>query len=342
MEIEQIKENLKSKEYDFLKTNPHLGNNIILLGLGGSYAYGTNIETSDIDIRGCVVNNKEEILTNVNFEQYCNEATDTTIYSLNKLINLLSNCNPNTIELLGLKPEHYLYVSPIGQELLDNKDLFLSKRAIQSFGGYAYSQLRRLDNKSARLVGQSEREEHILNSIKNASYDFKNRYFPFTDDSIKLYIDKTNREEMDTEIYMDITLSHYPLRDYKAMWSEMNNVVKDYAKIGKRNKNAIEHGKLAKHMMHLIRLYLMVIDILEKKEIITYRENDHDFLMEIRNGKYLDANRQPTEEFFSIVENLQKRFEYAKEHTDLPDNPDYERTNEFLASVNERIVKGEI
>ena len=342
MNIEQIKEKLKSEEYDFLRTDSHLGNNIILLGLGGSHAYGTNIETSDLDVRGCAINSKIEILTNVNFEQCCNESTDTTIYSLNKLIHLLSNCNPNTIELLGLKPEHYLYVSPIGQELLNNKDLFLSKRAIQSFGGYAYSQLRRLDNKAARLVGQSEREKHILNSIRNASYDFKNKYFPFDEDSIKLYIDKSHQEEMDTEIYMDITLSHYPLRDYKSMWSEMNNIVKDYAKIGKRNKNAIEHGKLAKHMMHLIRLYLMVIDILEKKEIITYRENDHDFLMEIRNGKYLDANRQPTEEFFSIVENLQKRFEYAKQNTDLPDNPDYKRINEFMASVNERIVRGEI
>lgn len=342
MNIEQIEEKLKSKEYDFLRTDPHLGNNIILLGLGGSHAYGTNIETSDLDVRGCAINSKIEILTNVNFEQYCNETTDTTIYSLNKLIHLLSNCNPNTIELLGLKPEHYLYVSPIGQELLDNKDLFLSKRAIQSFGGYAYSQLRRLDNKAARLVGQSEREKHILNSIRNASYEFKNKYFPFDEDSIKLYIDKSHQEEMDTEIYMDVTLSHYPLRDYKSMWSEMNNIVKDYAKIGKRNKNAIEHGKLAKHMMHLIRLYLMVIDILEKKEIITYRENDHDFLMEIRNGKYLDVNRQPTEEFFSIVENLQKRFEYAKQNTDLPDNPDYKRINEFMASVNERVVRGEI
>lgn len=342
MNIEQIKEKLKSEEYDFLRTDSHLGNNIILLGLGGSHAYGTNIETSDLDVRGCAINSKIEILTNVNFEQCCNEATDTTIYSLNKLIHLLSNCNPNTIELLGLKPEHYLYVSPIGQELLNNKNLFLSKKAIQSFGGYAYSQLRRLDNKAARLVGQSEREKHILNSIRNASYDFKNKYFPFDEDSIKLYIDKSHQEEMDTEIYMDITLSHYPLRDYKSMWSEMNNIVKDYAKIGKRNKNAIEHGKLAKHMMHLIRLYLMVIDILEKKEIITYRENDHDFLMEIRNGKYLDVNRQPTEEFFSIVENLQKRFEYAKQNTDLPDNPDYKRINEFMASVNERIVRGEI
>ena len=32
MNIEQIKEKLKSEEYDFLRTDPHLGNNIILLG----------------------------------------------------------------------------------------------------------------------------------------------------------------------------------------------------------------------------------------------------------------------------------------------------------------------
>ena len=50
--------------------------------------------------------------------------------------------------------------------------MFLSKKCVQSFGGYANSQLRRLDNKSVRLVGQSERENHILNSIKNAFATF--------------------------------------------------------------------------------------------------------------------------------------------------------------------------
>lgn len=341
MTITQITEKLKSPEYDFLKTDPHLGDHIILLGLGGSYAYGTNIETSDLDIRGCAVNRKEEILTNKNFEQRCDKTTDTTIYSLNKLISLLSNCNPNTIELLGLKPEHYLYVSPIGQELLDHKKMFLSKKAVQSFGGYAYSRLRRLDHKAARKTGQAEREQHILNSIKNASYDFQEKYFSYPKDAVKLYIDKSEREELDSEIFMDVCLSHYPLRDYKGMWSEMNNIVKDYAKIGKRNKNAAEHGKLSKHMMHLVRLYLMGIDLLEKEEIITYREKDHDFLMSIRDGKYLDENDQPTKEFFGIVDDLQKRFEAAAENTKLPVQPDYKKINEFLANVNERIVKGE-
>lgn len=341
MTITQITEKLKSPEFDFLKTDPHLGDHIILLGLGGSYAYGTNIETSDLDIRGCAVNRKEEILTNKNFEQRCDKTTDTTIYSLNKLISLLSNCNPNTIELLGLKPEHYLYVSPIGQELLDHKKMFLSKKAVQSFGGYAYSRLRRLDNKAARKTGQAEREQHILNSIKNASYDFQEKYFSYPKDAVKLYIDKSEREELDSEIFMDVCLSHYPLRDYKGMWSEMNNIVKDYAKIGKRNKNAAEHGKLSKHMMHLVRLYLMGIDLLEKEEIITYREKDHDFLMSIRDGKYLDKNDQPTMEFFGIVDALQKRFETAAENTKLPAQPDYKKINEFLANVNERVVKGE-
>jgi predicted nucleotidyltransferase len=342
MTINEIKSLLQTSDYDFLKTNEHLNKNIILLTLGGSHAYGTNIEGSDVDIRGCALNTKDEILTNKNFEQFVNEVTDTTIYSFNKLINLLINVNPNTIEMLGNKPEHYLYLSPIGKELIDNRHLFLSKKCIHSFGGYANQQLRRLDNKAVRLVSQTEREQHILNSIENASYTFKDQFFSYDEDAIKLYIDKTNREEYDTEIFMDINLRHYPLRDYKGMWSTMNNIVKEYSKIGKRNQNAIEHGKLAKHMMHLVRLYLMCFDILNEGEIVTYREKDHNFLMEIRNGKYLDENRQPIPEFFELVDELEAKLDKAKQTTSLPDHPDYKKINEFVASVNERIVKGQI
>jgi predicted nucleotidyltransferase len=342
MNIDDIKRVLQNKEYDFLRENKNLGGNIILLTLGGSHAYGTNNESSDIDIRGCALNSKNQILTNDNFEQFVNVETDTTIYSFNKLISLLSNVNPNTIEMLGNRPEHYFYVSPIGQELLDNSYLFMSKRAVYSFGGYATAQLRRLDNKAVRLVDQEQREKHILNSIMNAYHTFPDKYFTFPEDSIKLYIDKSAQEEYESEIFMDINLHHYPLRDYKAMWSEMNNVVKDYSKTGKRNKNAIEHNKLGKHMMHLIRLYMMCLDILEKEQIITYREKEQDLLMDIRNGKYLDDNRQPIPEFFEMVDEYEKRLDYAKENTSLPDNPDYKAINEFVASVNERVVRGDI
>ena len=343
MTINEIKNLISTPQYDFLRTNPHINKSLILLGLGGSHAYGTNVEGSDVDIRGCALNSKADILTNENFEQFVNEETDTTIYSFNKLISLLSSCNPNTIELLGLKPEHYLFISPIGKELLDNKKLFLSKTAIHSFGGYANAQLRRLDNKAVRSVGQEQREQHILNSINNASYTFKERYFPTSDnDNIKLYVDTAVNEEYEKEIFMDVNLTHYPLRDYTSMWSEMKQIVRDYGKLGSRNNKAIEHGKLAKHMMHLVRLYLMAFDILERGEINTYRDKDHDLLMSIRNGDYLDENQQPIEEFFDIVDECETRLEYDKKHTDLPDKPNYKEIKEFTMSVNERIVKDEV
>ena len=337
MTIEEIKNKVNSSEYDFLRKEP-LKDNIILLGLGGSYAYGTNTENSDLDIRGIATHNAEDILTRKGFEQVVNEATDTTIYSLEKIVNLLSNCNPNTIEILGLEPWQYLYTGYIGQELIKNKDMFLSKRAAHSFGGYATAQLRRLSNKAVRTVEQEQREKHILASIENARYSYPDKYFNYPEDSIKLYIDKAIQEDYDTEIFMDINLKHYPLRDYKSMWSEMQNIVKDYSKIGRRNSKAIEHDKLSKHMMHLIRLYLMCFDILEDGKIITYRKKEHDFLMDIRNGKYLDDDKQPTKEFYDIVDEMENKLNYLKDHSPLPDNPDYKRINDFLYDANLNVL----
>jgi predicted nucleotidyltransferase len=343
MTVEQIKDLLKTEDYDFLRTNEHLGDNIILLGLGGSHAYGTNVEGSDVDIRGIALNSKQDILCGHQFKQVVHEATDTTIYSINKIIDLLTSVNPNTIELLGLKPEHYLYLHPIGQELLDNRKLFLSKRALYSFGGYATSQLRRLDNKSMRTLEQAQQEQHILNSVTTASYAWPEKYQCFGDDDfVNLYLDASEQEDMDKEIFMDIHLTHYPLRDYKSMWSDMKNVVSDYGKIGQRNKKAIEHGKIAKHMMHLIRLYLMCIDILEKEEIITYREDDLEYLLSIRYGKFLDENGHPIDGFYDIINEFERRMNYAAENTSLPEKPNYKAINELRMVINERVVLGHV
>lgn len=342
MTIGQIKEKLKTEAYDFLRKDKNLGNNIIVLTLGGSHAYGMDKEQSDLDIRGIALNPKEEILLGTDFEQKTDENTDTTVYSFNKIIQLLTSNNPNTIEILGCKPEQYLHLSDIGRELLDNKKMFLSKICIHTFGGYAGSQLRRMENKAARLVSQAQNEAYILKSISNAKYDFKNRYYPHNESDIKLYIDTAVQEEYDREIFMDINLQHYPLRDWAGMWNEMKTIVSSYNKNGKRNEKAMTHDKLGKHMAHLIRLYMMCIDILEKEEIITYRTEEHDLLMSIRNGEYLDKNRQPVPEFYDLLNEYEKRFEYAKNHTSLPDIPDYKRINEFKMYVNERIVRGEI
>ena len=64
--------------------------------------------------------------------------------------------------------------------------------------------------------------------------------------------------------------------------------------------------------------------------------------MDIRNGKYIDENNQPIPEFFEMVDEYEKRLEYAKENTALPAKPNHRSITEFVMSVNERIVKGEI
>lgn len=343
MTIEQIKEKLKSAEYDFLRTNENLGSNIILLTFGGSHAYGMDKEDSDVDVRGIALNSKSDILLGTDFEQVVDVDTDTTVYSFNKMIQLLTSNNPNTIEQLGCLPQHYFYLSEIGKKLLDNRKMFLSQICVHTFGGYASSQLRRMSNKAARLVGQAENESYILKSIDNARYEFKNRYYPLQNDNdLKLYIDKSAQKGYDSEIFMDVSLNHYPLRDWAGMWNEMKSIVSSYNKFGRRNEKAVAHDKLGKHMAHLIRLYMMCIDILEKEEIVTYREKERDLLMSIRNGEYLDGNRQPIPEFYDLLNEYEKRFEYAKKNTSLPEKPDYKKINDFRISVNERIVKGDV
>lgn len=333
---------LTQPQYSFLKTDPHLGKHIILLGLAGSYSYGTNNESSDIDVRGVTLNRKSDLIGMTSYDQYTDESTDTVIYTFNKIIRLLLECNPNTCELLGLNEEHYLYLSPIGRELLANRRLFLSKRAIQSFGGYADQQLRRLQNALARdRMASEERERHIYNSVKNAMYEFRERYRISDYGTLKIYIDEAENPEMDTEIFLDAQFSHYPLRDYRNIWGEMNNIVKEYDKIGKRNRKK-DDNHLNKHAMHLIRLFMMAIDILEKEEIITYRKDEHELLMKIRRGEFQKEDGTYRTEFYEILANYEKRLHEAAENTSLPDEPDYERVQEFVMSVNERVVRDEI
>lgn len=333
------KEILNGTEYGFIKENEHLGKHVILLGLAGSYSYGTNIDGSDIDVRGITLNQKSDLIGLTQFEQHVDDNTDTVIYAFNKIITLLLSCNPNTIELLGFNPEHYLYLNDIGQMLLDNKKLFLSRRAIQSFGGYADAQLRRLQNALARdTFPQSEKEQHIFNSVKNAIHGFNSSYKNFEYGSFEIFIDKAVNPELETEIFVNANMTHYPLRDYASMWNTMANVVRDYEKIGKRNKKK-DAIHLNKHAMHLIRLFMMALDILEKGEINTYSAKEHDLLMDIRFGKYQKEDGTFLDSFYDMITDFEKRLNYASENTDLPEEPDVKKVQDLVMTINERVIR---
>ena len=328
---------LKDEKYNFLRNDGRV-KSIFLLTLGGSHAYGMNIEESDLDLRGGSLNSKNEILLGQDFEQVIDRGTDTTIYSFNKLIKLLSSCNPNVIELLGCKKEHYIILDDVGKLLLEHRRMFLSKECIHTFEGYANSQLRRLENKSSREVSKAEMNAHILKSLENARYCIRNRYKDFSgEDYLNLYLEDMSG---DGDILFDISLRGYPLRDYVCLWSELKNIVSSYDKASRRNSDALKRGKLGKHMAHLLRLYMMCIDILEEYDIYTYRSNEHDLLMSIRNGDFLDSNKQPTSEFYKLLSEYEKRLDIAKSNTKIPDKPDIQAINKIRMNVNEMIVLG--
>lgn len=293
----------------------------ILIGYGGSIAYGTNIPTSDVDVRGIYMNPPDEFVgIRPVSEQYCPSGQDITIYSLKKIMHLLMQCNPNVIELLGLKPEHYLYMTHDGEKILENADIFLSKRAAYTFGNYAKSQLNRLMNKSGRANEQVVANE--VRSISKAIGSIRKREGL---ENIRIY---------DADGCPIITINEsMPVDQFARISSEICNIHADY-KDSNRNRKAVEHSKLAKHMMHLLRLYMMGIDIMEEHKIVTYREKEHDLLMDIRNGKYLmDDMKTPTPEFDELLAGYTARFEKAVEETTLPKHPDYERANSLMMEI---------
>lgn len=119
------------------------------------------------------------------------------------------------------------------------------------------------------------------------------------------------------------------------MMNTLSNVIGNYEKLNHRNHKK-DDNHLNKHAMHLIRLYMMCFDILEKGEINTYRANDRDFLLSIRNGAFQKEDGTYKPEFFDMVSEYEKRLSYAKEHTALPANPDMKRVEEFVMDINWR------
>lgn len=82
----------------------------------------------------------------------------------------------------------------------------------------------------------------------------------------------------------------------------------------------------------------MCFDILEKHEINTYRSAEHNLLMDIRHGKFIQEDGTMNSAFYDLLNELDTRLDYDTVHTTLPDRLDEERINEFLIDTNAMIV----
>ena len=87
-----------------------------------------------------------------------------------------------------------------------------------------------------------------------------------------------------------------------------------------------------------IRLLDTCADILEKHEIITYRKDEREEYIAIRNGKYITEDGKIKNEFFDLVEEKEKHLDELAAKTTLTEFPDYDRINAFIKEVNTELI----
>ena len=138
---------LDRPEYQNLLKHENLGENICLLTVGGSHAYGLANENSDIDIRGIAVRTAEDILGMYHFDGFnqVTENTDIQIYTLDKFVNLALKGNVNILEILFGDPGNILLCDGFGRYLLDIKEQFLSDDIYKLLRGNVHSHLKRYE-----------------------------------------------------------------------------------------------------------------------------------------------------------------------------------------------------
>jgi predicted nucleotidyltransferase len=97
---------------------------------------------SDIDTRGIYINPSTEYLgLSDPVNQVGDDKHDTVYYSLKRIFELLQTANPNCIELLYV-PENCIKIChPSMKKIIENRDLFISKKCFHTHSGYAYSQI---------------------------------------------------------------------------------------------------------------------------------------------------------------------------------------------------------
>ena len=125
---------------------------IIFECISGSHAYGTNIETSDTDIRGIYIfpANEKSLFDDHQLE-VADDKQDIKFFELQKFMQLCAENNPNVLELLFTPSECIIYKDARMDVLLANRELFVSQKAYHSFNGYAYAQIQKAKGKNKKV-----------------------------------------------------------------------------------------------------------------------------------------------------------------------------------------------
>lgn len=333
----------------------------------GSHAYNTNIATSDEDFKGVAIPTKEYYLgSQKRFEQAELKDPDTAIFEIRKFFNLAAACNPNIIEVLFVDPTDVIYVDSIGEEILSNRDKFLSKRIKHTFTGYAVSQLKRIKLHRRWLlnpakVPPSRKEmglpEHTLipqDQLMAAEAEVQKELDRFQLDFMEELSEpmKISVRNVMSEMLAELKINSETQwvgaarkvglddnfielmqkeRTYKNLKTEFEQYQNWKAT---RNKARFEleekYGYDTKHAYHLVRLIRMCREIMETGKVIVKRP-DREELLSIRNGTW------SYDQLIEFAESEDKALQkvYA-ESVILPKIPDFQYLDNLCIKLIER------
>jgi len=153
-----------------MNVNDWLNDRVILETYSGSMVYGTSLPTSDKDLRGVAVPPEDYILGIETFEQSVCHEPDRTIYGIHRWAELALQGNPNILEILWTPENYFVKRTRPGLMLVDNRDLFLSKRLKFRYLGYAQSQLHRMTRLNKNANTNPERRA----LVEKLGFDAKN------------------------------------------------------------------------------------------------------------------------------------------------------------------------
>lgn len=337
--MQDIKQLIQTPVYNFLRENKHLGKNMMLLALSGSHAHGIAMDYSNINLLGCAINTASDILGMSTFECYKDRQTDTVINSFFKTAALLVAGDISTSEMLGCEPEHYTLVSPLGQQLLSQKQLFFSQALCASYTGYIHACMEYLSIIRERMHLKNQcSEKQIIASAEPTLQKFYRRYAADTQQAIRLYIKPSDRQGYDVETHMDIHIQECPLRDFYPMLNALTNIVQSQETAAKLRRSTDKHT-IGKKMATLVRMLYTCCEYLETGNLKTYRSEEQQQLLQIRNGAFLTPQLNILPEFDDLLQPLLKRLEYAGTHTELPKKPDSEQINEFVMDISRKAIR---
>lgn len=304
---------------------PWLRRGTIFLTRHGSHAYGTNIATSDTDYKGVAVPPKEYFLGfSEHFEQAECKDPDLVIYDVRKFFALARDCNPNIIEVLFTSPVDHVHVGPAGAMLIENRDLFLSKKARHTFSGYAMAQLKRINvhyrwltnppkappsradfglrPENEMTSAQRDNLGTALSMVEKEVATWHDLDWTALDEPQRIalrnrmlgYLAKMEVSSTDQYIHaakslgMDDNLVHLLVQEkaYRAKKQEWDSFVTwQRSRNPARAEIEAKWGYDTKHAMHLVRLLRMCEEILASGLVLVKRPDAED-LLAIRAGAW--------------------------------------------------------